>query len=178
MDLFYVPPLQRPDECTALEENYMNCLVQKSLKDRVLTDRCVKDSILWFHLECPAAAAKFDDPIEFKRKVRNWFSLQRATAELVLKRPDEQKAIEKEYGFARYPEDVKAKSEVVAFADEFKQHNPLIHPTTEDEMGGVIVETPFDEETAVRDREYGRAIPGFEIRDITAADSNKFSGSL
>ena len=35
MDFFYKPPIQRPDECAALEENYMNCLLQKSLKDRV-----------------------------------------------------------------------------------------------------------------------------------------------
>ena len=61
MNIFYKPPLQRGDECEALEDNYMNCLVQKALKDRVLTNKCVLDSILWFHLECPKAAAKFDD---------------------------------------------------------------------------------------------------------------------
>jgi len=35
MDLFYKAPMQRPDECAALETNYMNCLLQKSMKDRV-----------------------------------------------------------------------------------------------------------------------------------------------
>ena len=63
MDLFYKPPQQRPDECAALEENYMNCLLQKAMRDRVFNNRCVMDSILWFHLECPKAAAKFDDPV-------------------------------------------------------------------------------------------------------------------
>lgn len=74
MDLFYKPPLQRPDECTALEENYMNCLFQKALRDRVQNNRCVLDSILWFHLECPKAAAQFDNSLEFKRKVRDFLA--------------------------------------------------------------------------------------------------------
>ena len=83
MDLFYKPPLQRPDECKSLEDNYLNCLLQKSLKDRVLTNRCVLDSVLWFHLECPKAAAKFDDPIEFKRKFRDFFAETRTAIENV-----------------------------------------------------------------------------------------------
>ena len=65
---------QRADECKALEENYMNCLLQKSLKDKVFVNRCVLDSVLWFHLECPRAASKFDDPVEFKRKYRDFFA--------------------------------------------------------------------------------------------------------
>ena len=93
MDLFYKPPLQRPDECKTLEINYMNCLMQKALKDKVTTNRCVMDSILWFHLECPKAASKFDDPIEFKRKFRNFFTQQRAAAEYAYREDDETKAI-------------------------------------------------------------------------------------
>ena len=61
MDLFYKPPIQRPDECRALEENYMNCLMQKAMKDKVLVNQCVLDSVLWFPLECPRAFGKFDD---------------------------------------------------------------------------------------------------------------------
>jgi len=75
MDLFYKPPLQRFDECYGLEENYVNCLFQKALKDKVDKDLCILDSILWFHLECPKAAAKFDDPVEFKRKVHDFLAL-------------------------------------------------------------------------------------------------------
>ena len=84
MNIFYVPPLERPDECKALEENYMNCLMQKAMKDKVFTNRCVMDSLLWFHLECPKASQKFDDPVEFKRKFRNFFAYQRASAELMM----------------------------------------------------------------------------------------------
>ena len=77
MDLFYKPPLQRPDECLSLEENYMNCMLQKTLRDHVMTNRCTLDSVLWFHLECPKHAAKFDNPIEFKRKWRDFFAATR-----------------------------------------------------------------------------------------------------
>jgi len=98
MDLFYKPALQRPDECRALEENYMNCLMQKSLKDKVMNNRCVMDSILWFHMECPKEVAKFDDPIEFKRKWRNFFAQTKATAELLMVEDDETKRMRAEYG--------------------------------------------------------------------------------
>ena len=81
MDTFYKPPQQRYDECNALEENYMNCMFQKALNDRVIVNRCVLDSVLWFHLECPKAVSKFDDPLEFKRKWRDFFSQNKSTAD-------------------------------------------------------------------------------------------------
>ena len=83
MDVFYKPPLQDPRECDNLEENYLNCLMQKALKDRVLTNRCVLDSVLWFHLECPKAAAEFDDPNQFKRKWRDFLGQQRHAYEVI-----------------------------------------------------------------------------------------------
>ena len=81
MDLFHVPPLERPDECNALEDNYMNCLFQKALKDRVLNNMCNMDSILWFHLECPKTVSRFDNPIEFKRRVGQFLAEQKTYAE-------------------------------------------------------------------------------------------------
>ena len=74
MDTFYKPPKQRATECKSLEDNYINCLMQKALKDNVVTNRCVLDSILWFHVECPRWADKFDDPVEFKKKFRDFFA--------------------------------------------------------------------------------------------------------
>ena len=165
MDIFYKPPLQRPDECKALEENYMNCLMQKALKDRVTTNKCVMDSILWFHLECPKDSAKFDDPTEFKRKFRNFLSLQKAMAELV-KRDDEEKAIADEYAHQRYPEDVRAKQDVRAFHDEFKGHSILLQPDTEDNLEEEEA-IEMDEEVPTSQRAYGKALPGFEITDIS-----------
>ena len=81
MNIFYKPPLQRKVECRALEENYMNCMFQKALKDKVMVNRCVLDSVLWFHVECPKDVAKFDDPIEFKRKFRDFFAANKSIAE-------------------------------------------------------------------------------------------------
>ena len=83
MDFFYKPPQERPDECGALEENYMNCLMQKALKDRVTSNRCRMDSILWFHLECPKSRDKFDNPVDFKLKWRDWFAEQNRDANMV-----------------------------------------------------------------------------------------------
>ena len=45
MDYFYKPPLQRTDECTKLEENYVNCLMQKALNDKVAGNKCVLNSV-------------------------------------------------------------------------------------------------------------------------------------
>lgn len=39
-----------------------------------MTNRCQLDYILWFHTECPKAAAAFDDPATFKLKWRDYFA--------------------------------------------------------------------------------------------------------
>jgi hypothetical protein len=76
MDFFYKPPLQRDDECTALDQNYMSCLLQKAINDRVSVNRCHMSNILWFNLECPKWINKYDDPIKFKRRVKDFFDDQ------------------------------------------------------------------------------------------------------
>ena len=83
MDFFYRPPSQRKDECDALEENYINCLMQKAIKDRVVTNKCVMDSILWFHMECPKRVAEFDHPDTFKMKFRDFFGQQKMDAQII-----------------------------------------------------------------------------------------------
>ena len=125
MDTFYKPPMQRATECKALEDNYMNCLFQKSLKDKVIVNRCVLDSVLWFHLECPRASAKFDDPIEFKKKFRDFFASNKSIAEAARHRSDTQKRIKKAYGYqSSYPEDITYVKKVQKFADEFEKFSP------------------------------------------------------
>ena len=98
MDMFYKPPMQRKVECDSLETNYINCLMQKSLKDKVLTNRCVLDSVLWFHLECPRAASKFDDPVEFKKKFRDYFATKKSIKD-ALQDTETMKRVKKEYGY-------------------------------------------------------------------------------
>ena len=61
----------------------MNCLLQKAMKDRVFTNRCILDSVLWFHLECPKWVEKFDDEAKFRAKVRDFFAFQNREAKLV-----------------------------------------------------------------------------------------------
>ena len=133
MDIFYKPPLQRPDECEALEENYMNCLMQKAMKDNVIANKCVMDSILWFHLECPKSAAKFDDRVELKRKFRDFLALTKTQAEDVMKQSDASKRMQQQYAHVPYPEDVKQRSNVIEFTDEFKHLDPEKFPESEDD---------------------------------------------
>ena len=74
MDIFYRPPAQRVDECADLEENYMNCMLQKAMGDKTFKNMCKVEAILWYHLECPRHVREFDDPIAFKKKWRDWFA--------------------------------------------------------------------------------------------------------
>ena len=90
----------------------MNCLLQKALRDRVLTNRCNLDSVLWFHLECPKAAARFDDPIDFKRKFRDFLAERRTEVENITTMPEVGQKLQKEYDFVAYPEDVKERKEL------------------------------------------------------------------
>ena len=160
MDLFYKAPLQRRDECKALEENYMNCMLQKVLKDHVQNNRCKLDSILWFHLECPLDADKFNDPVHFKRKWRNFFAETKATADLLLSRTAEEKRIEEQYSHVPYPEDSRENIKVRAFPDEFKHLNPAFYDDLDIDEGED--EMTLNEEAPMKDQRYGRAIPGFE----------------
>ena len=171
MDLFYKPPLQRPDECQALEENYMNCLMQKALRDRVLTNRCVMDSILWFHLECPKAVAKFDDPLEFKRKFRDFFAATRTAAENITAESESGRRIRDEYAHISYPEDVREHKEFRLFQDTFKEFSPVRRPESEDDY-----ETEDHvgwEEVDVKASTYGRR-PEYEMpKPITREDDTR-----
>ena len=69
------------------------------MKDKVLVNRCVLDSILWFHLECPKAASEFDNPVEFKKKFRDFFAHNKSVAEAAYYKSDALKRIEKDYDF-------------------------------------------------------------------------------
>jgi hypothetical protein len=97
-----------------------------------LTNRCVLDSVLWFHLECPKAVAKFDDPIEFKRKFRDFLAEQRQAKKVFGNVSEEEKKVEDEYYHVRYPEDIKEHTEFRQFQDVFKQYSPVRRPDPED----------------------------------------------
>ena len=171
MDLFYKPPLQRPDECEALEENYINCLMQKALRDNVQTNRCSLDSVLWFHLECPKASAKFDDPIEFKRKFRDFFAATRQAKAMVSSHSDEQLRIKEEYGVIHYPEDIKEHTEYRQFKEIFDQYSPVRKPEPEEEYEDEDL-NEFDEYDK-KNVMYGTKPEWFIPKPITREDSLK-----
>ena len=120
MDYFYLPPTQRPKECNKLEENYMNCLVQKAMKDHVMTNKCVLDSVLWFHIECPKYVAKFDDPAQFRAKVRDFFSWQNREAKIIYGTYEQDKLKdEMTHQFTRA-----SSKQIRMFKDEFEDKDP------------------------------------------------------
>ena len=134
MDLFYRPPLQRHDECGSLEQNYMNCLFQKALKDRVFTNFCNLDSVLWFHLECPKFAAKFDEPEEFKAKFRDYFSEMRMKKREDPENSQFEQMRRHQFDHVRYPEDVRLIKKVKEFQEDFNEHRPDHHFERDEDM--------------------------------------------
>ena len=172
MDLFYKPPLQRPDECSALEENYMNCLMQKAMRDRVLTNRCVMDSILWFHLECPKAVAKFDDPNEFKRKFRDFFAETRTAADNATALTDESRRVRDEYNHVSYPEDVRERKEYRLFQDTFKEFSPVRRPESEDDWETEEYESPL-EKVNKKASQYGRKNEVFTAKPLSRDEDKR-----
>eukprot|EP00343_Euplotes_focardii_P000539 CAMPEP_0205803520 /NCGR_PEP_ID=MMETSP0205-20121125/6210_1 /ASSEMBLY_ACC=CAM_ASM_000278 /TAXON_ID=36767 /ORGANISM="Euplotes focardii, Strain TN1" /LENGTH=85 /DNA_ID=CAMNT_0053071753 /DNA_START=129 /DNA_END=386 /DNA_ORIENTATION=+ len=64
------------------------------------------DSILWFHLECPKWAEKFDDEVEFKRKFKTFFD-KRNSEYQTLVRDEHRDSDELAYDQAYYPDQVK-----------------------------------------------------------------------
>ena len=160
MDTFYKPPVQRRVECGALEDNYMNCLFQKAMQDKVFVNRCVLDSVLWFHLECPRAAAKFDNPIEFKKKFRDFFAHNKSIADSVRQNmSNADKRVQKQYGFqGGYAEDVKINKKAAKFLQEFKHLSPdaqAVDPDEEDPDESTGLHTPIEKNSDVV---YGRRL--------------------
>ena len=135
------------------------------MKDKVLTNRCKLDSVLWFHLECPVAVAKFDDPVHFKRKWRNFLAETKATAEVIHMEGPEEKEMRKEYGHIPYPEDAKEKLSVRAFPDEFKHLSPILHDDEMDQDDDFDCEDDEDMPVEIHERYrgYGKKIDGLEL---------------
>ncbi len=155
----------------SLEENYMNCMLQKALRDKVLTNRCVMDSILWFHLECPKAASKFDNPVEFKRKWRNFLADTKTSIEVVTYQTDTTKRMKEEYGFVRYPEDIKDHSELRQFQETFRQYSPVTKPEPAEEYLNEEELPQID----IKNSEYGKRPDFTKTKPLKLSDSQRFS---
>ena len=57
-------------ECKFLEKNYLECLLQKGLKDRVEAPKCNLEYAWYFHVECPDYIKKYDHPVEGKKYLK------------------------------------------------------------------------------------------------------------
>ena len=74
-DIFYIPPKQTRVECRYLERNYLSCIMQKAMKDRITNPVCDLQGVLYFHIECPAYVEKFDGPDARAYIKRQMFSM-------------------------------------------------------------------------------------------------------
>mmetsp|Transcript_7476 Transcript_7476/g.6804 ORF Transcript_7476/g.6804 Transcript_7476/m.6804 type:complete len:94 (+) Transcript_7476:64-345(+) len=53
MNVLYAPPSNDEKECLYLEENWLTCLKEKSVRDDVPRMQCKPEYLMWFVLECP-----------------------------------------------------------------------------------------------------------------------------
>ena len=74
-DIFYVPPKQKRVECQYLEKNYISCIVQKAMKDRISNPVCDLHGVIFFHIECPSYLKRFDAPDAKEYIKRQLFSI-------------------------------------------------------------------------------------------------------
>ena len=183
MDFFYKPAVQRPDECKSLESNYMDCLLQKMQSDRVLVNKCKLDYILWFHLECPRAAAAFDDPDTFKLKWRNYFA-NKAEDMAWLFTPDKDvEKLRQVYDVNLAPDDVRANKEVQEIFKQYPETDPGRHPDydMESDLEIDFGDNQIPRMPEVKYRHYGQSRPQAEMStDLSARFGNaeKFAGKL
>lgn len=152
----------------------MNCLFQKALRDKVLNNRCNMDSILWFHLECPKHVSKFDEPLEFKRKVANYLAEVRTYREAMITESDESRRLDDQYNFTAYPEDIREHKELRQYQEVFDSYSPVVRPDSaeeyeEEELG------ELDKEVDKKEVEYGNIPEALKPKPITVADSVKHS---
>ena len=150
----------------------MNCLVQKAMKDHVFTNKCVLDSVLWFHLECPSFVEKFDNPAEFRAKVRDFFAWQNREAKLMLTGAEQRDADSK----LLPAESIKhtAAKEVRMFRDEFEALDPTKKPfATQEELDEAVKEDKWGEGAPTDEHRLNYKPPHVPLLQVS--DSDKFS---
>ncbi len=97
-----------------LEKNYLNCILQKAVKDRVPLNSCSLEHVLWYHLECPDYAKKFDDPRNqkwLKRQIYNMLAvpyMNMRISEMNLKKNKQVEVTDltKKSKYVEYPEEI------------------------------------------------------------------------
>ena len=82
------------------------------------------NSIIWFHVECPRMASKFDDPVEFKRKFRDYFASYKAAHESHNRPTKRHKDLTEEFYIeSGYPEDIKLNKKADKYKEMLKQYS-------------------------------------------------------
>ena len=149
----------------------MNCLMQKALKDHVMVNRCVLDSVLWFHVECPRWADKFDDPVEFKKKFRDFFAHNKSIYDNLNQKTRAQERIKKAYGYqSAYPEDMQVDKRAQKYMEEFRKFSPDVQPVDLDEEDP-YAESGFNKPHKNSEALYGKKIDYLQVDPINLYES-------
>jgi hypothetical protein len=93
--------------------------LQKAVKDRIPLNACSLEHVLWYHLECPDYAKKFDNPENqkwLKRQMYNILSVPYMNMRISEMNEKKQKKVEitdlkKKSEFVEYPEEIFESSE-------------------------------------------------------------------
>ena len=102
----------------------MNCLYQKAINDNVLSNKCILDNVLWFHLECPKWIDLWDNPNYFKYKMRNYIN-EKIVTELKEEMTAERSVKQSSYNTFTYPEDSDYDKNLCEFSEKFeKDYHP------------------------------------------------------
>ena len=90
-------------------------MLQKAVKDRVPINSCNLEYVLWYHIECPEYAKKFDDPNlqrHLKRQIFNLLTVPYMSMRMTEMNIKKNKItpvidLEKKEKYIEYPEEIK-----------------------------------------------------------------------
>lgn len=114
----------------------MHCLIQKALEDKIPANTCNLEAVLYYHLECPDFAKKWDDPRYekyFKRQMFNLlaapYMLSRMNELKIMNQPKLVIDMKKKGEFIEYPEEIPVLGQ--RYVDKIKNDKELRTKFTE-----------------------------------------------
>lgn len=74
MEFNYNHPQNDQAECEFLQNNFLQCLHEKSLSDQLPSLKCQNEQLIWFILRCPNYFRNFEDPHKLKEFHQKYYS--------------------------------------------------------------------------------------------------------
>ena len=132
----------------------------------MFVNKCNLDSVLWFPIECPRAFGKFDDPNEFKRKWRDYFTELKALKETMGPQTATQARLKRQDDYeSAYPEDLVEHKKAAKIMKELQRFSPSITPKEEGEPS-YEDDRGYNLKPDYKDTMYGHRIEQFQLNPI------------